>query len=79
MATSHGLEYETPGAHHGGVINDTLQRINQLGLDNSSARLLPKDTVLPLPNCVGGLRDKAGASYGDQSGLRDMVLLATAL
>jgi len=33
------------GAHHGGVINDTLQRINQLGLDNSSARLLPKDTV----------------------------------
>lgn len=33
------------GAHHGGVINDTFQRINQLGLDNSSARLLPRDTV----------------------------------
>lgn len=33
------------GAHHGGAIYDTLQRINQLGLDNSSARLLPKDTV----------------------------------
>ena len=33
------------GAHHGGAIYDTLQRVNQLGLDNSSARLLPKDTV----------------------------------
>jgi type I restriction enzyme S subunit len=33
------------GAHHGGVIDDTLQRINQLGLNNSSARLLPKDTI----------------------------------
>lgn len=33
------------GAHHGGVIWDTTQHINQLGLDNSSARLLPKDTI----------------------------------
>jgi type I restriction enzyme S subunit len=27
------------------VIGNTLQHINQLGLDNSSARLLPKDTI----------------------------------
>lgn len=33
------------GAHHGAVISETIQRINQLGLENSSARLLPKDTV----------------------------------
>jgi restriction endonuclease S subunit len=33
------------GAHHGGVISDTIQHISELGLENSSARLLPKDTV----------------------------------
>ncbi|WP_454289019.1 restriction endonuclease subunit S [Rhizobium arsenicireducens] len=31
--------------HHGGVIQDTLQTTNPLGLANSSARLLPKGTV----------------------------------
>lgn len=31
--------------HHGGVIYDTLQTTNPLGLANSSARLLPKGTV----------------------------------
>ena len=31
--------------HHGGVIHDTLQTTNPLGLANSSARLLPKGTV----------------------------------
>jgi len=31
--------------HHGGVIFDTLQTTNPLGLANSSARLLPKGTV----------------------------------
>lgn len=31
--------------NHESVIFDTLQHTNQLGLDNSSARLLPKDTV----------------------------------
>nr|WP_244511668.1 MULTISPECIES: restriction endonuclease subunit S [unclassified Rhizobium] len=31
--------------HHGGVIYDTLQTTNTLGLANSSARLLPKGTV----------------------------------
>ncbi|MDR9758289.1 restriction endonuclease subunit S [Rhizobium redzepovicii] len=31
--------------HHGGVIHDTLQTTNTLGLANSSARLLPKGTV----------------------------------
>ncbi len=34
-----------PARIMGGVIRDTLQRINQLGLDNSSARLLPRDTI----------------------------------
>ena len=33
------------GAHHGGPIHDTQQQITQLGLENSSARLLPKDTI----------------------------------
>jgi type I restriction enzyme S subunit len=32
-------------AHHGGVIADTAQTITELGLQNSAARLLPKDTV----------------------------------
>ena len=32
-------------AHHAGIISDTLQHITPLGLENSSARLLPKDTV----------------------------------
>lgn len=31
--------------HHGGVIHDTTQKTNELGLANSAARLLPKDTV----------------------------------
>lgn len=31
--------------HHGGLIEDTLQRITREGLDNSSARLLPAGTV----------------------------------
>lgn len=33
------------GAHHGGVIQDTAQHVTQAGLDNSSARLLPAQTV----------------------------------
>lgn len=33
------------GAHHGGVIRETLQNITTLGEANSAARLLPKDTV----------------------------------
>ncbi|MDB5599075.1 MAG: hypothetical protein JWN71_1119 [Xanthobacteraceae bacterium] len=33
------------GAHHGGVIYDTLQHVTELGLQKSSARLLPKDTI----------------------------------
>lgn len=32
--------------HHGGVINNTLQSINEAGLANSSARLLPAGTVV---------------------------------
>lgn len=31
--------------HHGKIINDTIQHVTQAGLDNSSARLLPKETV----------------------------------
>jgi type I restriction enzyme, S subunit len=31
--------------HHGGRINDTTEHTNQLGIDNSSARLLPMNTV----------------------------------
>jgi type I restriction enzyme, S subunit len=31
--------------HHGRVINDTTQKTNELGLANSAARWLPKDTV----------------------------------
>jgi restriction endonuclease S subunit len=33
------------GAHHGGMIYETMQHVTKLGLANSSARLLPKDTV----------------------------------
>jgi type I restriction enzyme S subunit len=33
------------GAHHGHVIKETLQTISKLGLENSSARLLPAGTV----------------------------------
>jgi restriction endonuclease S subunit len=33
------------GAHHGRVIDDTTQHVTKLGLANSAARLLPKDTV----------------------------------
>ncbi|MDE1905545.1 MAG: restriction endonuclease subunit S [Rhodospirillales bacterium] len=33
------------GAHHGRIINETFQTITEEGLENSSARLLPKDTV----------------------------------
>jgi type I restriction enzyme S subunit len=33
------------GAHHGGEIHETMQHVTKLGLANSSARLLPKDTV----------------------------------
>lgn len=32
--------------HHGGVIHDTIQKTNEDGLANSSARLLPKGTVV---------------------------------
>jgi restriction endonuclease S subunit len=32
-------------AHHGGMITDTIQTVTELGLENSSARLLPKNTV----------------------------------
>tara|TARA_R110002167_G_scaffold77944_8_gene216083 strand:- start:9708 stop:11945 length:2238 start_codon:yes stop_codon:yes gene_type:complete len=31
--------------HHGGVIQETIQHVSQLGLDNSAARLLPAGTV----------------------------------
>jgi type I restriction enzyme S subunit len=31
--------------HHGRTIHDTVQHVTQLGLDNSSARLLPANTV----------------------------------
>lgn len=31
--------------HHAGVILDTLENTNALGIENSSARILPKDTV----------------------------------
>lgn len=33
------------GAHHGGVILDTIQHVTPLGIENSSARLLPAQTV----------------------------------
>lgn len=33
------------GEHHGGFIYETHQHVTQEGLDNSSARLLPKNTV----------------------------------
>ena len=33
------------GAHHGRVIESTMQTITKLGLENSSARMLPKGTV----------------------------------
>jgi len=33
------------GEHHGGFIYETHQHVTQEGLNNSSARLLPKDTV----------------------------------
>lgn len=33
------------GAHHGSTIDDTAQHVTNLGLANSAARLLPKDTV----------------------------------
>lgn len=33
------------GAHHGGLIFDTQQHITKLGLQNSSARLLPRNTI----------------------------------
>jgi len=33
------------GSHHGGIIADTSQHVTDLGLANSSARLLPKNTV----------------------------------
>lgn len=32
-------------ANHGRVLSDTLQHTNQLGIENSSARILPKNTV----------------------------------
>ena len=32
-------------AHHGGVIDDTEQKTNELGILNSSARVLPANTV----------------------------------
>ena len=32
-------------AHHGGVINDTLQSVTQAGINNSAARILPIGTV----------------------------------
>ncbi len=40
---------------HGGVVSETKEKINQLGLDNSAAVLLPKDTV-----CLS----RTGASIG---------------
>ena len=39
------LGIKDAGAHHGRVIEDTIQHTNQLGLANSSARLLPTGTV----------------------------------
>lgn len=33
------------GDHHGRIISDTLQTVTDAGLENSSARILPKDTV----------------------------------
>lgn len=33
------------GAHHGGTIHQTAQHVTALGLANSAARLLPKDTI----------------------------------
>jgi type I restriction enzyme, S subunit len=33
------------GRHHGGIIMDTAQHVNALGLANSAARLLPANTV----------------------------------
>jgi type I restriction enzyme, S subunit len=32
-------------AHHGGAIHDTIERTNELGIANSSARILPAGTV----------------------------------
>ena len=33
------------GEHHGGIIYDTTQHVTELGLANSAARLLSKDTI----------------------------------
>ncbi|MBZ0099871.1 MAG: hypothetical protein K8F30_12340, partial [Taibaiella sp.] len=33
------------GDHHGGIIMDTIRHVTKEGLANSSARLLPKDTI----------------------------------
>ncbi|MEL6811539.1 MAG: restriction endonuclease subunit S [Bacteroidota bacterium] len=40
---------------HGGIVTDTKEKINQLGLENSAAVILPKDTV-----CLS----RTGASIG---------------
>lgn len=33
------------GENHGRVINATMQRVTRLGIENSAARILPKDTI----------------------------------
>jgi type I restriction enzyme S subunit len=39
------LSIPDAASHHGGIINDTTQHPTQLGIDNSSARVLPADTI----------------------------------
>jgi type I restriction enzyme, S subunit len=41
----HWISIPDARLHHGSTITDTLQKITQAGLENSSARLLPKHTV----------------------------------
>ncbi|MGW8135850.1 restriction endonuclease subunit S [Sphingomonas sp. UBA4815] len=49
------------GAHHGGVIHETNQTITPLGVENSAARLLPKDTICLSRTASVGYVVKMGA------------------
>lgn len=62
--------------HDGGIINDTVERITQAGLSNSSARLLPEGTICLSRTASIGYVVKAGCNLATSQGFVNWICSA---